>query len=127
MHPFVIGTILAQPGEPGFPWQWDAFGGGPGKNGGNASASMYPVSDGTPHPKQKVCCAARPRPPGALRLGAPSLARAVARAHTPSRAGLLSRAFFRAGMRQWRRRAGASSGNGCGMGPDVLVVRAAPA
>ena len=92
MHPFVIGTILAQPGEPGFPWQWDAFGGGPGKNGGNASASMYPVSDGTPHPKQKVCCAARPRPPGALRLGAPSLARAVARAHTPSRAGLLSRA-----------------------------------
>eukprot|EP00802_Teleaulax_amphioxeia_P024733 Tamp_25473.p4 GENE.Tamp_25473~~Tamp_25473.p4 ORF type:complete len:124 (-),score=24.32 Tamp_25473:568-906(-) len=54
MHPFVIGTILAQPGEPGFPWQWDAFGGGPGKNGGNASASMYPVSDGTPHPKQKA-------------------------------------------------------------------------
>ena len=51
---FFHGAMLALPGQPGFPWEWDAFGGGPGKNGGSADASLYPVSDGTPHAKQKV-------------------------------------------------------------------------
>ncbi len=53
VHLFVVGTMLG-PGAPGFPWQWDAFGGGPGKNGGSSDSTLYPVSDGTPHPKMKV-------------------------------------------------------------------------
>ena len=51
---FFHGAMLALPGQPGFPWEWDAFGGGPGRNGGSEDASVYPVSDGTPHAKQKV-------------------------------------------------------------------------
>jgi len=53
VHLFVVGTMLG-PGAPGFPWQWDGFGGGPGKSGGSADSTLYPVSDGTPHPKMKV-------------------------------------------------------------------------
>lgn len=56
MHPFMIvsGSMLALPGQPGWPWQWDGFGGGPGGGSTTSNASLYPVSDGTPHPKQKA-------------------------------------------------------------------------
>jgi hypothetical protein len=52
MH-LALFTMLG-PGGPGFPWEWDGFNGSPSGAATQSGVDMYPVSDGTPHAKQKV-------------------------------------------------------------------------
>ena len=52
MH-LALFTMLG-PGGPGFPWEWDGFSPSPSGAATQSSVDMYPVSDGTPHAKQKV-------------------------------------------------------------------------
>ena len=52
MH-LAVFTMLG-PGGPGFPWEWDGFNASPSGAATQSGVDMYPVSDGTPHAKQKV-------------------------------------------------------------------------